>query len=259
MNEDIDINKSVLGAFGEYVYKYYARSNEFEIQKEGIHQIDFKVLNKESQKWIEVDVKTTKKKITSFQGKRVRQDIAYDLIAVNDKKVILYPDELSPFREKIIDLGPFEVLYKQWKTHKSEPQKKTKTQSQINRNILKTKIKNSIQIFADKLKARIVVRGEVSATRWGGFPDNLPGPDKFISTYDLTIFVQLLDHGDNDTVSKIYVFFHNILQNIPMANPSPRQAKKGIKQVIDIDAFERKYPDYVFSSIDQFKTYLKTL
>jgi hypothetical protein len=259
MINDIYLNSSILGAFGEYVYQCYARSRNFEIQKEGIHQIDFKVLTKDSQKWIEVDVKTTQKKITSFKGKRVRKNIAYDLITVNHKSVVLYPDELSPFPEKIIDLGPFEALYKKWKMDKNEPLKKVQTKAQINRKIFKTKIKNITQIIPRKLKARVIVRGEVSATRWQDFPDNLPGTDKIITKNDLTIFVQLIDQGDDDIVEKIYVFFHHMLENIPMAQPSQRQAKKGIKRVIDIDAFEKQYSDYVFKSINQFEAYLKDL
>lgn len=259
MKKNVAISDSALGAFGEYVYKSYAKSLGLEIQKEGIHQIDFKILNPECKKWIEVDVKTTQKNITKYQGRRIRNDIVYDLIVIKDQNVVLYPDDFSPFRENEIHLGLFQDLYETWKIDKKQHTKREQTQSQVNRKILKKNIKNSVQKYAEKLRVRVVVRGEVSSTRWQDFPDNLPGTSKKIASNDLTIFVKLLDLGDDDAIEKIYAFEHRLLNKIPMAEASQRQLNKGIKQVIDITAFEKEFPNYVFENTDQFEEYLKVI
>lgn len=121
-------NAQQLGSFGEFCYQKFALANGFSIEKVGILEYDFNVSYSHK-----VDVKSTQTKKIRFTGKRVREDISYDIVSVIDNKVTLYPDLTSPlsgFSGGVI--GEITSLYEEWSLHKNTKIKSQKIQTFIN-------------------------------------------------------------------------------------------------------------------------------
>ena len=242
-------NSQQLGSFGEFCYQKFAIQNGFSIEKIGILEYDFVVFASHK-----VDVKTTQTKKVKFTGKRVRSDISYDIVSVVDNKVTLYPDLTSPiirFSGHVI--GDIDVLYSEWMLNKSSKNKIVKKTNihKFRRNL----IEKNLQIIFPNKRLRVIFRGSVSKTRWSSSPDNIPGSFSKINNHDLTVFVQMLTLEESEEINKIYLFNHDRFNLIKMKTPDKRQIKKGIKNVIDFDWYEKNQPSLIFNSIEELKKY----
>lgn len=243
-------NSSEKGAFGEFAFQYFVTRKGLQIKKTGILEYDFMIAEK-----FLIDVKTTESEDTRYRGLRVRPEIIYDLVQIQDGIVRLYPDAKSPlakFSGSII--GNFEELMKEWRELKAiQPQvKKLDDRHRVFRRTLKDTIASAF-IARGEQSPRVVLRGLVSKTRWTSSPDNLPGSERTISQYSRTIFIQLVTIGDEEQIEKIFVFRHDQLPYIAMKAPDSRQGKKRIQRVIDLQAFEKDFPNQIFTNINQLK------
>jgi len=251
MNEiDLFRTKSQLGSFGEFCYVKFARLQEIPIQRTGILEYDFIVANEYC-----VDVKTTQSRKTSYSGKRVRENVSYDLISVRDGVVKIFPDRVSPLNhyrgEKIGDL---EELYSEWQNNKGLHKDVSRAQDihRINRKNIKNDLFKIFEAY-DLRKIRVIFRGTVSKTRWSSSPDNLPGSSKVVKTNDLTIFVQMHAEDQQEYIEKIFLLKHDMFPVIKMMRPDPRQMAKGIEMILDLEWFESNFPQHVFGDIESMK------
>ena len=110
-------------------------------------------------------------------------------------------------------------------------------------------------------RLRTVERGDASGKRWTGTVDNLPGSEKVINDNDVTIFLEFGCENFQEKLSRIYLFWHHLLNEgkIKMSEPNNMQKKKGIQQVIDLKAFAINSPQLVFNNLDDLKSYIKSI
>lgn len=235
------------GSFGEYCYMLFAKENGFLIRKEGILECDFIV----SDKYL-IDVKTTESEKVKYVGTRISENISYDVISIKDGIVKIYPDLISPLKNFSGDvIGKTDVLLDRWRQSKKTG-KVLRSQKSIhkeNRNSIKSEILDLFKKSKNE-KLRIVFRGLVSNTRWKSSPDNLPGSVSQIANNDITVFVQMKSENNAEKVSKIYIFKHIDLYKFPMKNTDQRQKNKGIEKVIDLEEFEKKFPELIFENME---------
>jgi hypothetical protein len=251
-------NGSTLGSFGEFVYEQYLLSLGYDVTSLHILERDFRICNPSDLNSIsyDIDVKTTQKNITRYTGKRVRLDILYELIVLNDGVLTFYPDNRSPLSKTgPINIGRIEDFYPLWMNRA----KHRKTPSHNKAKDLRAKIKKHIvDTMRDKgiYKTRVIFRGSVSKSRWDSGPDNLPGTDTVISRYSSTIFVQMISDNSTENIQEIIYFDHANLDCLIGARLTDRQLRKGISKVIDLDDYKDKYENYVFKSIRDLESRL---
>lgn len=134
-------NNSQLGSFGEFVYKKFAESLGITAQKVNILEHDF-VLNDQ----YKVDVKTSCTEKTRYTGKRVANDICYDLIVVFNGFVTIYPDKNSPLKKHYgVCIGESDVLEQEWLSSKKMTYQKKKESGRnkykLSRDLLASQIR----------------------------------------------------------------------------------------------------------------------
>lgn len=247
-------NLSVLGAFGEFVYKAFCESRGMRCQRTNYCHTDFLVTSNSCGLEVYVDVKSTQSLSNGYRGKRFHSQIVYDTIVVREGMVRLIPDAKSPHFE----LGPFELgttnaLLHQWQN--------TPKNAQKNKSILSEGLLRELRDFFVTSKyprMRLIERGDASAKRWTGTVDNLPGSARVIDGSDVTVFVQYGCHDFKQAVSTIMLFPHELFRNnkIRMAEPCDRQRNKGITKVVDLKLFASDFPELVFSDVESLKHFV---
>ena len=191
-----------------------------------------------------------------YSGVRVRTDICYDLISVNDNIVSIFPDINSPLiiykGEKI---GERNALYQEWMLIKKDRNKKISTRNihKDKRNYIRDEIKKSYPAG----NIRVIFRGSVSNTRWSSLPDNLPGTISTIRKFDATVFAQMLTINGSEQIAKLFLFNHGDVPKIAMKTADSRQIKKGIAEVIDLDWYVENFQSHIYSNLDELKTGLQ--
>jgi len=255
MSEILELNDSLIGDFGEYVYQKYAQSMGFKTNRVNMGEID--IFLKKGQDTYEIDVKTTRNTGQGYKGPRnkERKAIIYEQVVVTPDNIIINFDERSPFSYlKSIKIENTENNYYDWKKNKDKPIKRINKFQKIRDEIKQ----NLIHILSDSdFRFRYIFRGSVSLTRWSSQPDSLPGSKKVITKFDYTIFIQMKYCEINlEELSEIFVFEHSQYnKKIKLITSSPRQQKKGIMQVIDKEDFRRNNPELIFDDIKNFKIY----
>ena len=71
MSEILELNDSLIGDFGEYVYQKYAQSMGFKTKRINVGEIDI-LLEKDSKEY-EIDVKTTRNTGQGYKGTRNKE------------------------------------------------------------------------------------------------------------------------------------------------------------------------------------------
>lgn len=245
-------NSQELGSFGEFCYQKFALEKQLQIEKRGILEYDFFVDGGKK-----IDVKSTQSSATKYSGKRVRDDISYDVISVVGNIVTIYPDSNSPLHHYFgYQIGDVDSLYCQWQSYRDD--KKARIKKDNPHQLKRREIKKQIEKICPTKKIRIIYRGSVSKTRWRSSPDNIPGGEKVLKDYQLTVFVQMITSGDDESISRIYLFDHALITKFKMMSPDSRQLQKGVKEVIDFEWFDHNYPQYIFTSLDSLNVYLGT-
>lgn len=258
MVEILELNNTILGNFGEYIYQKYAQSMGFNTKRINIGETDI-LLEKDSKEY-EIDVKTTRKAGQGYKKTRnkERKAIIYEQVVMTPDYIIINFDEGSPFFHlKSIKIENTKKNYLDWKNDKDKPKKRKSKFDKI-RNEIRRKL---IDILSDSdFKFRYIFRGSVSLTKWSGNPDSLPGSKKSITNFDYTIFVQMKYSETNlEELSEIFVFKHSEYnKKIKLIPSSPRIQKKGLMQVIDKEDFRNNNPELIFDNIDSFKNYAET-
>ena len=248
-------NKSQLGAFGEFIYKKYCESLGFGIERTNYCHTDFVLKTKNTSEPQYVDVKASLKDKPKYQGKRYHDKIAYELMLFLEGEIFLSPDQSSPLHNKgRHSLGSISEWLSKWEKNTEVTNKRESRLDSLSLNNIK-------QLFsqANYLGIRIVERGDASGKRWTGTVDNLPGSPKVVDSNDATIFIEFSCEDFVEKVSKIYLIWHHLLhtKKIKMSKPSSRQAKKGITEVIDLKLFLSEYPELVFDSLEDLRSYIK--
>ena len=249
-------NKSQLGAFGEYVYKKYCESLGYSIERTNYCHTDFILRAPNASELQYVDVKATLSDKQKYQGKRYHNDIAYELMVFLEDEIFLSPDMNSPLHQMgRHSLGSISEWLSKW-------EKNTETVSKRATRLDSAVLNELNELFSKSRypRLRIVERGDASGKRWTGTVDNLPGSPMIVNKNDATIFIEFGCEDFVEKVSRAYLIWHHLLykKKIKMSNPSSRQAKKGIIEVIDLKAFLSEYPELVFNDIDALKTYIKS-
>ena len=243
------INPQLLGDFGEFIYRKYAESQNFQVKQTNVAETDVELL-KDNKKYL-VDVKSSWTKEGGFKGRRSRDDVSSDQVSIKDNSIKIYPDKSSPlFSEKQIIILDVDRYFIEWKTKKTN-KNKNENSYQKYRKELKKKIKDFFK-KEKNVNIRVVIRGSVSLTRWSAKPDNLPGSKKIIDSYPATIFIQLkYKNNREEEISNIFYIDHGKLgHQIKLIDADMRQQKKGIKKVIDFEHFKKENKKYIFNSID---------
>lgn len=248
-------NKSQLGTFGEFIYKKYCESLGFGIERTNYCHTDFVLKTKNTSESQYVDVKASLKDKPKYQGKRYHVKIAYELMLFLEGEIFLSPDQNSPLHNKgRHSLGSIAEWLIKWEKNTEVINKRESRLDSLSLNNIK-------QLFsqANYPRIRIVERGDASGKRWTGTVDNLPGSTKVVKSNDATIFIEFGCEDFVEEVSKIYLIWHHLLHNkkIKMSKPNSRQAKKGIVEVIDMKAFVSEYPELVFDSLEDLRSYIK--
>ena len=247
-------NASTLGAFGEFVYSTFCRTQGLVCIRTNFCHTDFLVTEVISSQHAYVDVKTAEGNPTPYRGRRYHGEIVYEAIAVSNGIVQLTPDKLSLIRSSNpIVLGNLSQLYELWKGSTQKPEIKRISSDKIEHTVIRSMLaKNGY------LKVRIVERGEASASRWTGTVDNLPGSRRTIEANDATVFIQYKCDHFRQIVARITLFPHNLIREgrVPMRAPTKRQANKGIDQVVDLESYFVTYSNLTFSDLDEFENFL---
>ena len=245
------LNKSLLGDFGEFVYREYAKKKQFEVKQTNIAETDVELI-KNNRSYF-VDVKSTWSKQGGYKGPRSRDNVSYDQVYINDDYIKIFPDKNSPLKINTeIVIEDTDLMLHNWKNKKPNKEKKNNLYQDYRSNL-----KKKLKLFFEQnsLKARIVLRGSVSLTKWSAKPDNLPGSTSVIKKYLFTIFIQLKYKSDNEEeISNIFLIPHDQLnKNIKLVDSDKRQKRKGIFKVIDFDHFKQNNEDLMFDSIEKLK------
>ena len=248
-------NKSQIGAFGEFIYRKHCESLGFIIKRTNYCHTDFVLKTENNSQPQYVDVKASLKDKPKYQGKRYHDKIAYELMLFLEGEIFLSPDQNSPLHNKgRHSLGSITDWLSKWN-------KNTEVTNKRESRLDSSSLNNIKQLFskANYPRIRIVERGDASWKRWTGTVDNLPGSTKVVNNNDATIFIEFSCENFIEKISKIYLILHYLLNNkkIKMSKPSSRQAKKGIVEVIDLKVFTSEYPEHVFESLDDLKSYVK--
>lgn len=247
-------NHAQLGAFGEYVYQIHVQSSNLTITPVRILECDF-LIRDEKQQEHQIDVKTTSKRKTKYGGKRIRPNLSYDLVIVDENLVLLAPDHNSPLNKngELQEIGGLTELYEKWLRHKDsrDPKHERKTTPHHNKRF---DIKRQVLDIFSPLRIRVVFRGSVSEDRWSSLPDNLPGSSSIVAKHDGTVFIQMRTMANDEAIAQIIVFSHCHLDIYPMKPADSRQQKKGITSVLDIPTFEENFPELVFHSLEELRS-----
>ena len=248
-------NRSQLGAFGEFVYKRYCESLGFHIVRTNYCHTDFSLKTADNSPNQYIDVKSTLSDKKEYHGKRYHKDISYELMLFLENEILLSPDKNSPLYDKgRHSLGSISSWLTKWELN-------TEIVSKRESKLDSSALNNLIELFSktDYPRIRIVERGDASGKRWTGTVDNLPGSTKVVNSNDATIFIEFGCENFVVKVSRTYLIWHHLLhtRKIKMSKPSNRQIKKGIVEVIDLQAFVREYPELVFDNLDALMSYIK--
>ena len=107
------INPQLLGDFGEFIYRKYAESQNFQVKQTNVAETDVELL-KDNKKYL-VDVKSSWTKEGGFKGRRSRDDVSYDQVSIKDNSIKIYPDKSSPlFSEKQIIILDVDRYFIEW-------------------------------------------------------------------------------------------------------------------------------------------------
>ena len=247
-------NKSQLGAFGEFIYKKYCESLGFGIERTNYCHTDFVLKTKNTSEPQYVDVKASLKDKPKYQGKRYHNKIAYELMLFLEGEILLSPDKNSPLHNKgRHSLGSIPEWLKKWEKNTEIVKKRAKRVDAKTFNELKELFSKS-----QYSRLRIVERGDASGKRWTGTVDNLPGSSDVINDNDVTLFMEFGCENFQEKLSKIYLIWHHSLKDgkIKMSKPNNMQLKKGIQEVIDLKAFASEFPELVFDSLEDLRSYI---
>jgi len=248
----IDSNHSILGSFGEFVYGKICEQEQVEYEISHILETDFHV--KFRGKLFEVDVKTTRPHTSFAKTKKYpkkNKSICYDLLVVELDGVSLYPDSDSWISEKrSFDKSQSEALLSQWQESIQSAIRKSSSNNPATeaRKLLKRDIENSFRVRQQRV--RVIMRGQVSNTRWKDAPDNLMPKPSQLAKFQATIFLQLQTLGREEVLKKILYLDHQHISAWPTLDASDRQKKKGINRVLDLQKFEVLFANSVFTSLD---------
>ena len=253
----IESNNSVLGSFGEFVYGKVCEQEHVEYEISHILETDFRVNLRG--KLFEVDVKTTRPHTSFAKAKKYpkkNKSICYDLLVVGLDGVFLYPDPDSWISEvRSFDRSQSEELLCQWREtiqsgSKKPPNNNPATEA---RRLLKQEIENNFR--TQHQRVRVIIRGQVSDTRWKDAPDNLiPRPSQ-LAKFQATVFLQFQTSGREEVLKKVLYLDHQYITSWPTLDASDRQKKKGIDRVLDLQKFEVLFADSVFTSVDDLLTF----
>lgn len=249
--EKFKLNDQLLGDFGEFIYRKYAESKNFEAHQTNVAETDVELI-KDNKSYL-IDVKSSWIKEGGYKGKRSRNNVFYDQVSIQEDFIKIFPDKESPlFENKEIIIFDTDKYFAEWKSKKKNT-KKNKNSYQKYRQELKEKIKSFFK-ESKKIDIRVVIRGSVSLTRWSAKPDNLPGSEKMINKYPATVFIQLNYKNEREEeISKIFFIDHNELgKKIKLIDADNRQQKKGISKVIDFNDFTLNNNEYVFLNLENF-------
>jgi hypothetical protein len=248
-------NKSQLGAFGEFVYMEYSKSLGFKVERTNLCHTDYYLEDRDKNKFYYVDVKSAVSDKSKYSGTRYHDEIIYESILVLGERVFFVPDNHSPFygfgRK---DLGALSEWIVKWSLPSEASVKRRRKIAEVDVDSLKAIFKNS-----KFPKIRFVERGDASEKRWSGTVDNLPGTDSTINKYDATLFVVYSCENFKEKINKIYLISHSLLHAkcIKMIKSNSRQLKKGFIQHIDLQSFEKDYPEFVFDGLSTLSFYIK--
>ena len=247
----IGSNHSILGSFGEFVYGKICEQERVEHEISHILETDFRVNFRG--KLFEVDVKTTRPHTSFAKAKKYpkrNKSICYDLLVVGLDGVSLYPDPDSWISEvRSFDRSQSEELLSQWQESIQSVIRKSSSNNPATeaRRLLKRQIENS---FRTQQLVRVIIRGQVSDTRWKDAPDNLiPKPSQLVK-FQATIFLQFQTTGREEVLKKILYLDHDHIAAWPTLDASDRQKNKGIDRVLDLQNFEVLFANSVFTSVD---------
>jgi hypothetical protein len=247
----IESNNSVLGSFGEFVYGKICEQEQVEYEISHILETDFRVNCRG--KLFEVDVKTTRPHTSIAKAKKYpkkNKSICYDLFVVRLDGIFLYPDTDSWISEvRSFDRSQSEELLSQWQESIQSLTRKSSSNNPATeaRRLLKRQIENS---FRTQQRVRVIIRGQVSDTRWKDPPDNLIPKPSQLAKFQATIFLQFQTSGREEVLKKILYLDHDQIIAWPTLDASDRQKKKGIDRVLDLQKFEEVLPNSVFTSVD---------
>ncbi|MEC8694686.1 MAG: hypothetical protein VXX88_05925 [Pseudomonadota bacterium] len=252
-------NHSILGSFGEFVYGKICEQELVEYEISHILETDFRVNCRG--KLFEIDVKTTRPHTSFAKAKKYPKkngSICYDLLVVGLDGISLHPDPDSWISEsKSFDKLQSEDLLNQWQ---ESFQPLTRTSHSNNpateaRRLLKREIENGFR--SKEQRVRVVMRGQVSDTRWKDTPDNLIPKPSQVASFQATIFLQFQTSDREEVLKNILYLDHQHIAAWPTLDASDRQKKKGIERVLDLHGYESKFGNCFFTSVrDLFEYYL---
>ena len=259
LQELIASNHSILGSFGEFIYGKICEQEQVEYEISHILETDFRVNCRG--KLFEVDVKTTRPHTSFAKAKKYpkkNKSICYDLLVIGLDGISLHPDPDSWISEsKSFDKLQSEELLRLWqesirsltrKSHSNNPATEA-------RRLLKRKIEHGFR--AKQQRVRVVMRGQVSDTRWKDAPDNLIPKPSHLASFQATIFLQFQTSDREEVLKKILYLDHQHIAAWPTLDASDRQKKKGIERVLDLHGYESKFGNCFFTSVgDLFEYYL---
>lgn len=248
-------NTSQLGAFGEFAYKRFCERQGYSAERTNYCHTDFLVTHKVSGKRLYIDVKASCSAVDGYKNKRFGKDIVYETILVLDGRVTLIPDRGSFFYEMgKKDLGELDQLVAEWSS--SHKPKATRKRALSDEAFSRLKSAFGASPYP---RFRLVERGDASSKRWTGTVDNLPGSASTQSKFDATVFVQYGCLNFQQHVLKVMLIPHRLLweRRVAMSEPSPRQRNKKISEVMDLECYECKFPEYVFEGLDQLVDFVQ--
>lgn len=255
--------KQLLGEFGEYIYREYCRSLNLECKVTKYLRADLVIFYNNKQFF--VDVKTTIKNSGSYKGPRPQKkyNYSYDQVFITKDFIKIFPD-INSLLNKFNNSN--EILIKntdkKYQKYLSAPKEiKYITNSEKKRIEIRENIK---KIFlANKLKCRILERGQVSEDNWKKHkPDNVPGKKNLYQKYDYNILINYKDiELDKEGIREIYLFKTNLIGNkIKLKKPTLNiQKKKNIEGLINYEDFKKNFPEYYFTDLNSFIKFIANL
>ena len=248
----IGSNHSILGSFGEFVYGKICEQERVEYEISHILETDFRVNFRG--KLFEIDVKTTRPHTSFAKAKKYpkrNKSICYDLLVVGLDGVSLYPDPDSWISEtRSFDRLQSEELLRQWQKATQSVTKKRPINNPATeaRRLLKREIENSFR--TQQQRVRVIMRGQVSDTRWKDAPDNLIPKPSQLAKFQATVFLKFQTSDREEILKQILYLDHQYITSWPTLDASHRQKKKGIDRVLDLQKFEVLFTNSVFTSFD---------
>jgi len=248
----IESNNSVLGSFGEFVYGKVCEQEHVEYEISHILETDFRVNLRG--KLFEVDVKTTRPHTSFAKAKKYpkkNKSICYDLLVVGLEGVFLYPDPDSWISEvRSFNRSQSEELLSQWQESIQSLTRKSSSNNPATeaRRLLKQEIENNFR--TQQQRVRVIMRGQVSDTRWKDAPDNLIPKPSQLAKFQATVFLKFQTSDREEILKQILYLDHQYITSWPTLDASHRQKKKGIDRVLDLQKFEVLFTNSVFTSVD---------